>query len=160
MRFFSIEGVWEGLFTVRIVTSSIFAPWLIHNFQYTEFTAYAALLSGAPPVILQKSLVVRHRQTWKLREHHLLAAGSSSSSSNTDLGIDLTATSSINTDSPLSAGDPLRSYFPAGTHIKEDKRGLEVQEPGKEPLRYRRSSHDGYDKKTCVQDIIITGEVR
>ncbi|KAF8999854.1 hypothetical protein BDQ17DRAFT_1360555, partial [Cyathus striatus] len=36
----SLEGVWEGLFT------------------YTEFTAYAALLAGAPPPVLQKSMVL------------------------------------------------------------------------------------------------------
>jgi len=54
-RLGSIEGVWEGVFS------------------YTEFTSYASLLSGAPPQTLQASLIAQHRQTWKLREYHLLA---------------------------------------------------------------------------------------
>ena len=41
--------------------------------QYTDFTAYAALLSGAAPPTLHQSVVARHPQTWKLREYHLLA---------------------------------------------------------------------------------------
>ncbi|KAJ6625941.1 hypothetical protein B0H10DRAFT_1999553 [Mycena sp. CBHHK59/15] len=84
----SVEGTWEGIFT------------------YTEFTAYAALLQGAPPPILQKSVIVRHRQTWKLREHHFTSSGDSS-------------------PHPLSPGDPLRAYFPTGTHISESREGLE-----------------------------------
>jgi len=54
-RLGSIEGVWEGVFS------------------YTEFTSYASLLSGAAPQTLQASLIAQHRQTWKLREYHLLA---------------------------------------------------------------------------------------
>lgn len=99
-------------------------------------------------------MVVRHRQTWKLREHHLLAPDPSRS----DSGIDLEGD---NVD-PLSAGDPLRSYFPTGTLIKEHRYGIEVHEPGSnEVLNYQRASlvaqqsHDG----SYVQDIIITGEV-
>ncbi|TFK36576.1 hypothetical protein BDQ12DRAFT_654308 [Crucibulum laeve] len=137
----SIEGVWEGLFT------------------YTEFTAYAALLAGASPNILQKSVVVRHQQTWKLREHHLLVADASRSDSGIGLDMD-------NTE-PLPAGDPLRSYFPTGTILKEDRDGIEVREGEKKPaLRYQRASPgstscgvDSQDKgKSAVLDIIITGE--
>ncbi|KAK0440161.1 hypothetical protein EV421DRAFT_812487 [Armillaria borealis] len=128
----SIEGVWEGIFT------------------YTEFTAYAALLSGAPPPVLQKSLVVKHRQTWKLREHHLLA---------TEPVTDSSVPTSIDDFDPLSPGDPLRSYFPTGTHIKEDRDGLEVREPGgKEPLYYKRACFLQPDEQRHVCDIIITGE--
>ncbi|KAF9458704.1 hypothetical protein BDZ94DRAFT_74376 [Collybia nuda] len=134
----SIEGVWEGVFT------------------YTEFTAYAALLTGAPPQTLQKSIVVRHRQTWKLREHHLIAADPYS-----DSGIDM----DLDTVDPLPAGDPLRSYFPTGTQIREHREGIEVQEANcKNILHYQRarttsrqrSDDDCYT--VCVQDVIITGE--
>ncbi|KAF8816956.1 hypothetical protein BYT27DRAFT_7205344 [Phlegmacium glaucopus] len=134
----SMEGVWEGFFT------------------YTEFTAYAALLAGAPPNIIQRSVVGRHQQTWKLREHHLITTDDSGSDSGIDLDID--------TLNPLGPGDPLRSYFPTGTQLKEYRDGLTVQEPGFDRvLRYQRSSsieaqkHD-HDTMPYVQDIIITGE--
>jgi len=101
--------------------------------------------------------VGRHQQTWKLREHHLVATDGSGSDSGTDLDAD-----SVN---PLSPGDPLHSHFPTGTQLKEYRDGLSVQEPGrKRVLRYQRSSsievqkHDG-NATPYVQDIIITGEV-
>ncbi|ESK93284.1 hypothetical protein Moror_14547 [Moniliophthora roreri MCA 2997] len=122
----SLEGVWEGMFT------------------YTEFAAYVALLQGAPPPLLQRSLVVRHRQTWKLREHHLI---SSDPSHNAE---------------PLPAGDPLRSYFPTGTSIREHDWGVEVKQPYKDPVHYQRAAKNSPSRseigKTNVIDIIITGE--
>ncbi|KAF8626660.1 hypothetical protein AX15_004751 [Amanita polypyramis BW_CC] len=134
----SIDGVWEGFFT------------------YTEFAAYAALLAGAPPNILHKSMVVRHRQTWKLREYHLLDEASLSNPSN-EMNED--------TDYPqsLSPGDPLHSYLPVGTKIEEGRDRLHVQEPGKRHiLQYHRaSSHvtrKSGDALPDVKDIIITGE--
>ncbi|KAF7369815.1 hypothetical protein MVEN_00314200 [Mycena venus] len=138
----SVEGTWEGIFT------------------YTEFTAYAALLQGAPPPILQKSVIVRHRQTWKLREHHFVVSTRS-------VPVDAAAVDSHG--HPLSAGDPLRAYFPTGTHIIETRDGLEVRDPNRPTeLRYYRSTmgsnvsstndkHNG-NGQTQVQDIIITGE--
>ncbi|KAF9262007.1 hypothetical protein L218DRAFT_960614 [Marasmius fiardii PR-910] len=131
----SLEGVWEGLFT------------------YTEFTAYASLLQGDPPSTLQKSLVVRHRQTWKLREHHLVVS-SDSDSSRSDYGIGMDDT----TDPVqlLSAGDPLRSYFPTGTNIREHEWGVEVREPLKGPLHYRHADQETLNAR--VLDIVITGE--
>ncbi|KAF4586280.1 hypothetical protein EYR38_010555 [Pleurotus pulmonarius] len=136
----SIEGIWEGMFT------------------YTEFTAYAALLSGAPPPVLQKSMVVRHRQTWKLREYHLLSAESSSFSSGIYVDAD-----NIH---PLPAGDPLKSYFPTGTHISEHSGIIEVREPhSQDVVVYRRATSvatDGNNQSACgtpcVLDVIITGE--
>ncbi|KAL0952617.1 hypothetical protein HGRIS_006868 [Hohenbuehelia grisea] len=136
----SVEGVWEGMFT------------------YTEFTAYSALLSGAPPPVLEKSMVVRHRQTWKLREYHLLSADPSHS----DSGIEM---DSDNVD-PIPAGDPLRSYFPTGTHISEHPGWIEVRESrDKPPLLYHRAAsarvgaNDADCKgQSCVLDVIITGE--
>lgn len=126
--------------------------------KYMEFAAYAALLSGAPPPVLTKSLVVRHHQTWKLREHHLLGPDPSHS----DSGIEV---DSDNIDS-LPAGDPLRSYFPTGTVLKEHRNGIEVKVPGvKEIIRYQRASvtesqySDDERTRPYVQDVIITGEV-
>jgi len=67
---------------------------------------------------------------------------------------------------PLRAGDPLRSYFPTGTQIREHKDGLTVQDSdGGQIYRYQRTSiiesrkqEDGAEP--LVKDIIITGEVR
>jgi len=76
--------------------------------------------------------------------------------------------SGINLDSPdaLSAGDPLKSYFPPGTQIREHQDGVEVQEPGRrDVLQYRRVgvSKSQYleddNGKAYIQDIVITGEV-
>ncbi|KAH0579994.1 hypothetical protein J132_09360 [Termitomyces sp. J132] len=130
----SIEGVWEGLFT------------------YTEFTAYAALLAGGDPHVIQESMVVRHRQTWKLHEHHLLAFDASRS----DSGIGLDSDSV----EPLPSGDPLRSYFPTGTQICEIEAGIVVRAPNRnDVLRYQRASSIGEERQGVpVQDIIITGE--
>ncbi|KAG6833397.1 hypothetical protein H0H87_007382 [Tephrocybe sp. NHM501043] len=121
--------------------------------KYTEFTAYASLLSGGQPQVIQRSMAVRHRQTWKLREHHLLASKASLSVPSND----------DNSDSiqPLPAGDPLRSYFPTGTQIRESRGGINVHVPNKgEILRYRRAStlcgENGGG--VPVLDIIITGE--
>ncbi|KAJ7607347.1 hypothetical protein FB45DRAFT_948125 [Roridomyces roridus] len=141
----SVEGTWEGIFT------------------YTEFTAYAALLQGAPPPILQRSVIARHRQTWKLREHHHFGPSAApplgsacSSGSIPDFG---------SKRAPLSAGDPLRAYFPTGTRIVESREGLEVFEPNcRKELRYHRATllpvMEGadVDSEQQVQDIIITGE--
>ncbi|KAG6810525.1 hypothetical protein H0H92_011471 [Tricholoma furcatifolium] len=130
----SVEGAWEGLFT------------------YTEFTAYAALLAGGQPHIIQRSMIVRHRQTWKLREHHLLSPDASQSDSG--IGLDGDGVE------PLPSGDPLRSYFPTATQIRESKEGVDIQIPGqKDVLRYQRFSPlSGGHKGRVVQDIIITGE--
>ncbi|KAJ7573981.1 hypothetical protein C8J56DRAFT_980412 [Mycena floridula] len=128
----SIEGVWEGFFT------------------YTEFTTYAALMSGAPPATLQKSLIIRHRQTWKLREYHLLGPRFRDPSVPGEIS------------EPLSAGNPLRSFFPTGTQFKEYRDRLEVLDPASSKvLCYRRGTlwkgnEDLAD--SSVYDIILTGE--
>ncbi|KAJ6463540.1 hypothetical protein C8R45DRAFT_1026096 [Mycena sanguinolenta] len=141
----SVEGTWEGIFT------------------YTEFTAYAALLQGAAPPILQKSVIVRHRQTWKLREHHFVVGTGAVPSPGDDPSADA---------HPLAAGDPLRAYLPPGTQINETHDGLEVRDPNRPTeIRYYRSatcsnsngakhnSADADDRpQVRVRDIIITGE--
>ncbi|KIL64648.1 hypothetical protein M378DRAFT_78064 [Amanita muscaria Koide BX008] len=129
----SIEGVWEGFFT------------------YTEFTAYASLLAGASPNILNKSMVVRHRQTWKLREHHLVDEGNITSVDGLGAG----------QSAPLSPGNCLRSYFPSECQIKEDRDGVYVQEPERHcNLHYRRASYTSNSGPAApsVKDVIIIGE--
>ena len=97
-------------------------------------------MSGAPPSILQNSLVAQHRQTWKLREYHLLSG------------------EGLNGE-PLSAGNPLRSYLPDDMKLHERPDGIEIMEPGRnEALFYHKPSRDDGDRST-VQDIIILGEV-
>jgi len=129
----SIEGVWEGLFT------------------YTDFAVYAQMLGGASPKALQRSMVFQHRQTWKLREHHLVASDPNAS----NFGIEL---ESDNVE-PVPAGDPLRSYFPTGTKVLEDHKGVEVHLPSRRGvLRYQRLSSAQDNRGTSVHDVIITGE--
>lgn len=105
----TMEGFWEGLFT------------------YTEFAAYAELLSGAPPPTLNKSLVARHNQTWRLHEYHLLLPE--------DLGESADAAEALEHPryKPLSPGDFLRAYLPPGLAIEEDDEndGIRVHEPGR-----------------------------
>lgn len=123
--------------------------------KFTEFIVYSALLRGASPNSLRGSKVVCHRQTWKLREHHLLDNDASSSDSSVEMDREADFLR------PLSPGDPLRSHFPAGSLVKEDRDGIRVQEPGKlGVLRYRRASFVRSEYKNAVTDIIITGEVR
>ncbi|KAF9555742.1 hypothetical protein CPC08DRAFT_820884 [Agrocybe pediades] len=132
----SIEGIWEGFFT------------------YTEFTAYAGMLAGAAPTIIQKGVVGRHQQTWKLREYHLLAPDHSDSDSGIDLDVDAVH--------PLPPGDPLRSYFPIGTQIREHFDGLMVENPRTREVRsYKHGSlpiNASSEEQQRVKDIIITGE--
>lgn len=101
----------------------------------------------------------RHQQTWKLREHHLVAADPSGSDSGIDMDVDHVP--------PLRAGDPLRSYFPTGTQIREHRDGLTVQESGTgQVYRYQRTSilegrkQEKDAAEPLVKDVIITGEVR
>jgi hypothetical protein len=99
-------------------------------------------------------MVVRHRQTWKLREHHLIVTDSSCS----DSGIGLES----DTVEPVAGGDPLRSYFPTGTKVTETREGIEVYYPAhRDIIRYQRMS-DALNTRgaSSVHDVIITGEVR
>ena len=119
------------------------------------------MLDGAPPNVIQKTVVRRHQQTWKLREH-LLVTIDSSSDSDSGIELDLDNTTSVRS---LNPGDPLDAYFPFGTQIKEYRDGLTVQEPGCDrALRYQRMSTIEAQKRDVddvayVKDIIITGEV-
>lgn len=134
-----VEGVWEGLFTVR-------PPHFLYSatkrFQYTDFTAYSSLLSGAPPPILCNCLVAQHRQTWKLREYYLLYSQEGLSNAHI-----------------LGAGDPLHAFFPPGTRLRESSDSLEIYEPKSEhALHYQRSSHPAIHDQSVI-DIVVVGEV-
>ncbi|TBU42697.1 hypothetical protein BD309DRAFT_865776 [Dichomitus squalens] len=124
----SLEGVWEGLFT------------------YTEFTAYAALLSGAPPTVLQRSLVAHHPHLWKLREHHLYASDEPDAPEVW----------------PVSPGNPLRGYIPNGTQISETSEGVFVKEPGRPERVFHRSwasvRNTPAEQRGRLVDVFITGE--
>jgi len=131
----TMEGVWEGLFT------------------YTEFTAYAAMLSGAPPPTLNKSLVARHQQTWRLHEYHLLLPE--------DVG-DVAEALAHPRYKPLSPGDPLRAYLPHGLAIEHDPDGISVYEPGRVVSTfYHRCpapEHVTPEYAKRVREILIAGE--
>lgn len=115
--------------------------------QYTEFTAYAALLSGAPPTVLQRSLVAHHPHLWKLREHHLYAA-------------DEPGTPEVR---PVSPGNPLRGYLPNSCHYSESSDGVAVTESGREePVFYTSlASLQKMEEPPAgrLVDVFITGEV-
>ncbi|KAJ4490339.1 hypothetical protein J3R30DRAFT_3420961 [Lentinula aciculospora] len=141
----SVEGVWEGIFT------------------YTEFSSYAALLSGAPPNYLQNALVAQHPQKWKLREHHLL----STSSPDSDHPLQSDEMSNFE---PVAPGNALHAFFPLGTQIEETPQGLMITDLAskKQPLLYQRAGSQDKTKRSDVNemegtkphvlDIIITGE--
>ncbi|KAG5653549.1 hypothetical protein H0H81_012358 [Sphagnurus paluster] len=137
------------------------AMWLFWFLLEPEFTSYAHLLAGAGPSIVQRSMSVRHRQTWKLREHHLLCQGTKDSMESLDA-----SKSAVETGAPLDPGDPLRSFFPAGTQIRETAEGILVLQPNREEvLNYRRapSRRDEFlehkKEMDVVQDVIVVGEV-
>ena len=147
----SLEGVWEGLFTVRRYLAR--TPWGAHMArQYTEFTSYSALLSGAPPPVLQRCLVAHHPHLWKLREHHLYAPfveDDSVSAREAEVW-------------PVAPGNPLRAHIPNGCQITENSEGVLVREPGRaEPVLYRswagvRAAPE--ERRGKLLDVFVTGE--
>lgn len=126
----SFEGVWEGVFT------------------YTEFTSYAGLLQGAPPSVLQKSLVAQHRQTLKVREWHFVAPEPDAHAHGAE------------PPRPLGAGNPSRGYVPNEIEISEHSDHLELLLPGqKRPVVYLSwASVQRQGLQDRVQDVFITGE--
>ena len=100
-------------------------------------------MSGAPPSTLRNSLVAQHRQTWKLREYHLLSGAG------------------LNGE-PLSAGSPLRAHLPDVMKLHEGPDGIEIQESERnETLFYHKAKQTAGDDRygSIVQDVIILGEV-
>jgi hypothetical protein len=116
------------------------------------------LLSGAPPPTLNKSLVARHQQTWRLHEYHLLLP------SDVDESDTAAAVPEDPQYKPLSPGDPLRAYLPSGLSYEHKHGGIRVYEPGREvDTFYHRCPEpeqvtSAYTKR--VREILIAGEVR
>jgi len=138
----SVDGVWEGVFTVSIRISLCLINRSHFSFQYTEFNAYTKLLSGGAPPVLTNCLVAHHQQTWKLREYYLSEHQEAAREKS----------------QPVGSGDPLRAYFPAGTRLQELSDSIEIHEPGRDAVHYWRtppSMSDGHK----VMDVIILGEV-
>ena len=142
----SLEGVWEGIFTVSTCHRYVIAASDGRD-QYTEFTSYAALLSGAAPAVLQKSLVAQHRQTIKVREWHFLDPDENTPSENRQ---------------PLGPGNPSRGYIPDNIEVLEQSDKLVITlTPSKRQIIYystaRVAKMGAFDR---VQDVFLTGEVR
>ena len=117
------------------------------------------MLSGAPPPTLNKSLVARHNQTWRLHEYHLLLPE--------DLGESAEAAEALEDPryKPLSPGDPLRAYLPHGLAVEQDHEidGIRVHEPGRaaDTFYHRCPAPEQitaeYAKR--IREILIKGQV-
>ncbi|EKM52375.1 uncharacterized protein PHACADRAFT_260696 [Phanerochaete carnosa HHB-10118-sp] len=141
----SLEGVWEGVFT------------------YTEFTSYAALLSGAPPSVLQRSLVAQHSQTIKVREWHFVAPAADHDNDHdhdADADAPMLLLHGDHEQRPLGPGNPSRGYVPDGIEIHEGSDRLELVLPGhKRPVVYHAwASVRKQGLQARVQDVFLTGE--
>jgi hypothetical protein len=117
------------------------------------------MLSGAPPPTLNKSLVARHNQTWRLHEYHLLLPEHLGESAE---GADALEDPRYK---PLSPGDPLRAYLPHGLAVEQDHEndGIRVHEPGRvADTFYHRCPEPEqitaeYAKR--IREILIKGQV-
>ena len=150
-----MEGIWEGFFSA----SYVHAPCnniLSNPCQYIEFEAYASTLLG-PPSVVQRSAVGRHKQTWRLREYHLLSNIPTDPARSDFLRID-------DGVCPLPGGDPLKSYFPNDTQLRETTDCLMIQYSGSPDTFQYQSSTVSQSLlrrgEVRVRDVILIGEVR
>lgn len=116
--------------------------------QYMEFTSYAALLTGAPPSVLQKSLVAQHRQTIKVREWHFLEPAPDESPTKKSLH-------------PLPPGNPARGHVPdaIGIHEYSDRIELVIPTQRKPIVYYSSATMRKMGAADRVSDVFLTGEV-
>jgi hypothetical protein len=135
----SLEGVWEGTFTVsRIqthVTRSVHEYCLTSltgNEQYTDFMAYNALLQGSSSNVVVHTPFARHRQTFKTREYVVFEP------------------------TTLLVGDALNAFLPEKPAVKETLSGVEIE--GVEYLAVADLSEEQKEGKP-VQDVVLLGEV-
>lgn len=97
-------------------------------------------------MVLQRSMIAQHRQTWKLREYHLLTDVSfpphqrnnsrvnQTNANDSRLSVNDPVQSSSSTSvnlGPLRPGDPLRAYIPPGASLIEhrDEGLLDIFDP-------------------------------
>jgi len=112
---------------------------------------------------LNKSLVARHNQTWRLHEYHLLLPSSLDESAEGARVLEHPRYK------PLSPGDLLRAYLPHGLTVEQDHDdnddvGMRVYEPGRvaDTFYHRCPAPEQitaeYAKR--VREILIKGQVR
>jgi hypothetical protein len=156
----SLHGVWEGMFMVRTSPRG-YRGARCDALQYTEFQTYASLLMGASWNAIERVDFGQHRQTWRLREHHLLALAA-------DPEGPAGADSEEQTGPPLPAGEPLNAHLPQPLLLVEESGGkLKLFHEGREHV-YDTWAGEGYvaaeavpeGRVRCVRDVILTGEVR
>ena len=136
----SLEGIWEGTFTVSRVQNPRHpvrvdgqrSMLLTHNEQYTDFMAYNAFLRGSSSNVVVNTPCARHRQTFKAREYVVFGS------------------------TTLRVGDTLDAFLPEKPTITETLSGVEIE--GVEYLAAADLSEEQKKGKT-VQDVVILGEV-
>lgn len=135
----SLEGVWEGVFTVssiRIYITRSVREWrlmlLNRNGQYTDFMAYNAFLRGSSSNVVVHTPFARHRQTFKAWEYVVFEP------------------------TTLRVGDTLNAFLPEKPTIKKTPSGVEIE--GVEYLAVADLSEEQKEGKT-VQDVVLLGEV-
>jgi hypothetical protein len=129
----SLEGVWEGTFTVsHAQTYKRCLLLLTRNEQYTDFAAYNAFLGGSSSDIVVRTPFARHRHTVKIREYVVFEP------------------------TTLRVGDPLDVFLPKRPTIKETLSGVEID--GVEYLTVADLSGEQKEGKTA-QDVVLLGEV-
>lgn len=129
----SLEGVWEGAFTVSPPFQYRKHPVsFTHNEQYTDFMAYDAFLRGLSSSIVVRTPFARHRQTFKAREYVVFEP------------------------TTLRVGDTLDAFLPRKPTINKIPSGIEIE--GVEYLAVADLTKEQKEEKT-VQDVVILGEV-
>ena len=137
---------WIHFTNVAPILDSLTVPENVSVITGVPTQMNAALLSGAPPSILQRSLVAQHRQTIKVREWHFLEPEGHPLDENRH---------------PLGPGNPSRGYVPDGIELHEYSDKLEVVRIGqRRPITYystAAAAKMGALGRVC--DIFLTGEV-
>lgn len=121
----ALEGAWEGLF------------------NYTEFSAYATILSGGPPQALHDGAIGQNLQVWKLREYNLYSSSGSDP-----------------IQSPLPPGEAFEAFFPLAA-VEENESHIVFTYASKKiiyprALRKVRGDDGANDKK--LLDVVVFGE--
>ncbi|KAF8583511.1 hypothetical protein K439DRAFT_1348493 [Ramaria rubella] len=119
----TLEGAWEGLFT------------------YTEFTVYAAILSGAPPQTLYDGAIGQNIQIWKLREYNLYSESLYSQKAS---------------QNSLPIGDAFDAFFPQ--IIIDEKDDHAIFAYGSEQSKYFRYLHEPTKDNQKLCDVVVLGE--